>query len=121
MLIGFLRRTGQLLAQKQILSCQGRSAPPETCEEAQSVTDDRAQVPNNAGNSGEDLEHRALILTLTQSFQTLTGFLRRTTSRGEGITPADSANESREPALGCAQDPRRAAETRRQHQRINCK
>jgi hypothetical protein len=27
-------------------------------------------------------------------------------SRGEGNTPAHSANESREPALGCAQDPR---------------
>src|SRR4051812_28829788 len=34
---------------------------PDSAEETQSVTDDRAQVPNNTGKSGEDLEHRAIV------------------------------------------------------------
>jgi len=42
------------------------------------------------------------------------------TGHGEGNMPAHPAQELREPALGCAQDPWRAAETRYQHQRIDC-
>jgi hypothetical protein len=50
-----------LLAQEQILSRQSRVAAPDTGEETQTVTDDRAQVPNEAGKPGEDVEHPAIV------------------------------------------------------------
>src|SRR3954464_4570386 len=51
----------QLFAQKKILGCQSRAATPYRREETQTVTDDRAQVPNHPGKTGEDLEHRAIV------------------------------------------------------------
>src|SRR3954468_24151922 len=46
---------------RKILGLQSRAAAPDTHEETQTVTDDRAQVPNNTGKSGEDLEHHAIV------------------------------------------------------------
>src|SRR3954452_15651038 len=51
----------QLFAQKQILSCHGRAATRYRGEQTQTVTEDRAQVPNHPGKAGEDLEHRAIV------------------------------------------------------------
>ena len=56
-----LPEESQLFAQEQILSCQSRAAPPDTGEETQTATDDRAQVPNEVGKPGEDLEHPAIV------------------------------------------------------------
>jgi hypothetical protein len=50
----------QLLAKEQILGCQSGAAAPDIGEETQTVTDDRAQVPNEAGKP-EDVEHPAIV------------------------------------------------------------
>jgi hypothetical protein len=48
-----------LFAQKQTFSWQRRGTTPDSGEETPTVTDDRAQVPNNTGKSGEDREHQS--------------------------------------------------------------
>jgi hypothetical protein len=47
--------------QEQILSGQRRAAAPDTGEEIQTIADDRAQVPNETGKPGEDIEHPAIV------------------------------------------------------------
>src|SRR5438270_5175501 len=39
----------------------GRAATRYRAEETQTVTDDRAQVPNHPGKASEDLEHRPIV------------------------------------------------------------
>jgi len=50
-----------LLAQEQILSRQNHTAAPDTHEETETVTGDRAQVPNERGQRGEDLQHPEIV------------------------------------------------------------
>jgi hypothetical protein len=47
----------QLLAQEKDFRCQSQTAAPEISEETQTVTDDRAQVPNELRKPAEDVRH----------------------------------------------------------------
>jgi hypothetical protein len=53
-------------------------AAPDISEETQTVTDDRAQVPNELGKPAEDVKHLCNRLTANSLIRLLIGLLRRT-------------------------------------------